>query len=532
MTRREPAPQLAALVKQFADPFAFLRELIQNALDAGSNEVDIDVDYDPERGVGTISVQDYGEGMDRQIVETRLTRMFSSAKDGDQTKIGRFGIGFISVFGLEPDLVCVDTARGGQALRVLCTPDLSYELLDLDQPLEGTRVRLIKGMRKTDFTAMRRKAKRALHRWCRFVEPVIRFEGKPVNEPLLELARCQVSLQEQGTRMVVGYVDHPSGSAGYYNRGLTLWQGRSSLVPHVAYRIDSEDLEHTVSRDRVLKDERYEALVQQARELALTQLPRRLFMQLEEQTPHGPDRRYFMRAATNFLGRELAAEQGTLPLDIAQRAVIPMLHEGPISLQHAQGLLEQGRLHVAAEASPVTQRLFGLGYRFAAASTADGSLGMLLTLARSRSVTDLDLRFASAQPVSATERRAAPARALQRNITQLLATADEGPAVEFGHLAYPGSEVETWVAILQAEAFGLTPLSRAALRTEAPTQGCIVLNVDHPMIQQLVELAAREPELAAYLTTKLAALHGRLDSSASVELARRGLEARWTRLQT
>ena len=55
MTRREPAPQLAALVKQFADPYACLRELIQNALDAGSNEVDIDVDYDPERGVGTIS---------------------------------------------------------------------------------------------------------------------------------------------------------------------------------------------------------------------------------------------------------------------------------------------------------------------------------------------------------------------------------------------------------------------------------------------------------------------------------------------
>lgn len=60
----------------------------------------------------------------------------------------------------------------------------------------------------------------------------------------------------------------------------------------------------------------------------------------------------------------------------------------------------------------------------------------------------------------------------------------------------------------------------------------LVLNVDHPMVAKLVVLAGREPELAGYLVVKLAALRGGLDHAFDAELARKGLEARWTRLQT
>ena len=91
----------------------------------------------------------------------------------------------------------------------------------------------------------------------------------------------------------------------------------------------------------------------------------------------------------------------------------------------------------------------------------------------------------------------------------------------------------SWLAIKQREPFGLTPLAQAPVDTRGDAaNGCtIVLNVDHPMIANLVVLAGREPELAAYVVVKLGALRRGLDHAFDVELARKGLEARWTRLQ-
>ncbi|MEM7354409.1 MAG: ATP-binding protein, partial [Acidobacteriota bacterium] len=99
----ETADALERLIHQFSDPLSFFRELIQNAIDAGTPEIDVAFSY--QQGVMTISVDDYGEGMDRRIIDTKLTRLFSSGKEDDFTKIGRFGIGFVSVFAIHPDAV-------------------------------------------------------------------------------------------------------------------------------------------------------------------------------------------------------------------------------------------------------------------------------------------------------------------------------------------------------------------------------------------------------------------------------------------
>ena len=135
---------LEGLVHQFADRWAFLRELVQNAIDAGTAEIDVRIDHDPTRGQMTIEVADHGEGMNREIIDTKLTRLFSSSKEGDYTKIGRFGIGFVSVFALDPDLVCVDTGRAGEWWRVLFRRDRTFERIRLHHPVEGTTVRLYK----------------------------------------------------------------------------------------------------------------------------------------------------------------------------------------------------------------------------------------------------------------------------------------------------------------------------------------------------------------------------------------------------
>lgn len=116
----EPEPlsvddALDRLVNQFSDAMAFFRELIQNAIDAGSDEVE--VDFEHRDGMLIVRVDDWGAGMSREIIESRLTRLFSSSKDGDRTKIGKFGIGFVSVFAPKPRAVLVQTGRGLEQLR-------------------------------------------------------------------------------------------------------------------------------------------------------------------------------------------------------------------------------------------------------------------------------------------------------------------------------------------------------------------------------------------------------------------------------
>ena len=66
------------------------------------------VDYDEESSGCFVTVKDTGEGMDSAIIETKLTRLFSSTKEDDFTKIGKFGIGFVSIFAIEPQLVVLE----------------------------------------------------------------------------------------------------------------------------------------------------------------------------------------------------------------------------------------------------------------------------------------------------------------------------------------------------------------------------------------------------------------------------------------
>ena len=103
------ADLLPDLIHQFSDPFAFYRELIQNSIDAGSARIEVRLRFTPgaTRGTATAVVQDWGEGMNRQVIDDYLLTKFRSSKENDLTKIGKFGIGFLSVFAPEPGAVVV-----------------------------------------------------------------------------------------------------------------------------------------------------------------------------------------------------------------------------------------------------------------------------------------------------------------------------------------------------------------------------------------------------------------------------------------
>jgi molecular chaperone HtpG len=293
MTGGPATDLLDELVHQFSDPFAFYRELIQNSIDSGSSRIEVVLGFQTgkDTGLATAAICDWGEGMNRKVIEDYLLTKFRSSKEHDLTKIGKFGIGFVSVFSSAPDAVVVDTGRDGEFWRVLFKQDKSYELLKLDQPVEGTRVTLHKRMTPSAFEEFSSKSLESVKRWCRHSEADIAFaaggadgsvagEPKSVNEPFVVDAPFQVEHREEGTLIVAGVARTHPATSGLYNRGLTLLETQEPFVPAIAIKIASRWLEHTLTRDNVRRDKNFEKAIAQARTLAkgalCEQLPEQL----------------------------------------------------------------------------------------------------------------------------------------------------------------------------------------------------------------------------------------------------------------
>ena len=163
---------VAHMVRQFADPFAFYRELVQNSIDAGATAIDVRIHWEPgddDRGVLRVTVGDDGCGMSLDIIERCLLVVFRSSKEGDKTKIGKFGVGFFSIFAVAPELVIVDTGRGEDGLRVRIAPDHSYEI-ERTAVRKGTAVTLLVAMERERVDPFVESSVAALEKWCPHVE--------------------------------------------------------------------------------------------------------------------------------------------------------------------------------------------------------------------------------------------------------------------------------------------------------------------------------------------------------------------------
>jgi hypothetical protein len=281
------------LVNQFARPLDFLRELVQNAIDAGSPRVEVWVQYVPPRtpgpGVLEIHVDDFGEGMDEGVIDNHLTRLFSSTKEDDLTKIGKFGIGFTSIFAIEPDAVLLRTSRHGESWELLFHPDRSFDKVRSDKLVDGTKITLFKRMPRGEVEPYVRDMRWILGWWCAHSDTPVTFwdrtheeqltaadsadpfaqfaEAGPgtgpetINQPML-LVDSPLSLvrEDAHVQAVVGY--DPAPRYGYYNGGLTLVNTRNRDVlglyerrlSHLSFKLKSNTLEHTLTRDNVLQD--------------------------------------------------------------------------------------------------------------------------------------------------------------------------------------------------------------------------------------------------------------------------------------
>ncbi len=524
---------LDRLVNQFADPMAFFRELVQNAIDAGSDEVEIRFAW--AKGTMVVHVDDWGAGMTREIIESRLTRLFSSSKDGDRTKIGKFGIGFVSVFAIEPQAVCIDTSREGEHWRVLFDDKRSFSLIRRSEPVEGTKISIFKPMSRSEFERFRGRAREVLAHWCKHLRGEVRLEGELINQPFDLDLPCKVARERDEEQIVVGHPLDWRSFAGFYNRGLTLLErseaepgssaSETSLLPGIAFKVSSAKLEHTLTRDDVIRERSFDAVMSQVRELAGVALSiavaERLGATIRALDPFTPEAitpeqlaelEYLWRCFHHHaIGRSFHASSFSQPMfrTVAGASVKP---SDLIGLRNAAVAIGQAP-------SPCAERLSEAG-TLVIWLPSNSEYGPKLLAWMTRSCTPI------AQWCTATPARDAGERERwQPLITGVEALLDAWGAklagVELGHLDSADPTIAQRLAISQRE-FG--EATRVAECGELDTRllaskRVVVLNADHPTIHDIAGLAQREPELAAYLATKAFLLGARLDAATDEALA-------------
>ncbi len=546
---------LDKLVNQFADPLSFLRELIQNALDAGSREVDVWVDFEAtegskgtpnDRGVMVIRVEDWGEGMTREIIEKKLTRLFSSAKDGDRTKIGKFGIGFVSVFALQPDAVVIDTSREGEHWRIVFDRERNYSLLEREDPVEGTKIKVLVNATRKRADDIRTRARDVVRYWCKHVRGEVGFQGEVVSEAFSLTEPCVAQRPGEETAIVVGHPrDEGRGIQGFYNRGLTLIEHRDAIIPGLAFKVSSVRLEHTLTRDNVIEDSGYRACLKQVHQLVAGPLCEQVFSMLEAHVTLGkhPElRAYLYRAAAWHIGNG-----HRLPDTVRSRTVYMQPSGAEVTLDQLQAAGKKKRLLFAGRQSPVTDAVEASGEVVLAlppptkvvegcpVEPDDAEAMVLLT---ALGVTGLagTLRWIPHEvcqpqpPDDNSEVR--DFNPLMRGVGELIREhGGKLSGVALAHFDYPESGISTMVAITQQTLGDVSPMS------EVKTLGMslfsrrrmLVLNADHPAVIRCMELAQHEPEFASYVLVKLFFLGDRLDPKVDATLAKHVMESRCQR---
>ncbi|GMU54621.1 MAG: hypothetical protein AMXMBFR33_37670 [Candidatus Xenobia bacterium] len=512
------------LVDQFSDPFTFYRELIQNAMDAGSNRVEVRVEYRPAEQRVVVDVVDFGEGMNQRIINTELTRLFSSSKENDLTKIGKFGIGFVSVFALNPEVVTVDTGRDGEYWRVVFQGGTNFECLKLDHPVEGTRVRLYKRLQADEFDHFLTKSRDTISFWCRFSDTEVLFNGLKLNEPLAVDSPCQVRHTRPGTELVVGVTSVKPPPFGMYNRGLTLKEAAQEFFPGVCFRIKSRYLEHTLTRDNVIVDENYHKALKILRECVRNHLPEEMFARIKSwlyDSASFDKLDELLGEAAPYLSnyREgMAKKFRTMPL-------FPTLHGAPLSLSQLRwASFFEGAVYLELEPNRVSSELARVGI-----PVLKGEVGSGIALA-AQAVTGRSPLVAShsvAVPIVRT--RQAARRELSRLGGAIKTILKRGKVsiqeVRLASFDYPGSVVEKLPALLQSgEGVPIRLFDRGILRSLRVKPGLLLLNESHPLVARALARAEHTPLLASFVLAKAALLNDGLSSETEASLVGQALK--------
>jgi transglutaminase-like putative cysteine protease len=133
------------------DPWIFVRELLQNARDAGATRVRFGVfDRESQGEEATVVCQDNGEGMTFDHARRYLFSLYASSKEGKKNQAGKFGVGFWSILRFEPTMIIIRSRpRQGAAWGVSLDGKLEQALAVDPPPEPGTEIILRRPRRAT-----------------------------------------------------------------------------------------------------------------------------------------------------------------------------------------------------------------------------------------------------------------------------------------------------------------------------------------------------------------------------------------------
>lgn len=515
------------LVKQFADPYAFLRELIQNAIDAGSPAVEVRIAFDDGAGATRVAVRDDGEGMTREVVEDQLLVLFRSTKERDPSKIGKFGIGFSSVLAPGPRVVVITTARDGRRLIVHLRADLAYELFDGGPATRaGTTVELELPMRADEVEPFVRGSRAALERWCRHASVPIHLHAPGGDAPVridrpLDLEDAIVAVTATGDggalHAVVGITAAGTPCAGFFNHGLMLHETAEDLAGRLAFKVQDARLGHTLSRDNVRRDGAFRRAVGFVRDLAERELPAAAARAIRAAAESGDRRAY----------RDLVDAIALARVDVSWRDwVFPLL--APVGDRRAIGAgeLDRRRPWGGRARTRLTAALDGAGVPL-----VDLGAGASTWLAdQVRAITgvelvDVERELTLVEPVALTPTD----ELLLRHLGELLDVAHRAPrgivlaelAGESRELVVAGGRGDATLALGRTESDPWVLDRKRAHRNplgllRRPT---LVLRANHPVVVATRRRAVDDPATAASLLARVLLVRiGALDPGGSAAL--------------
>ena len=251
---------LEALTEQFPEPLLCVRELVQNAADAGAQRIEVDVSYDASRQLFRIAVRDDGRGMSEPEVEGYLTIGFSEKDPGRQR--GRFGVGKLSPYALDIVRMVVETCDGQVAHRLTFNGDGSGQLARVDLRPRGTVVRVYKETSRTEAEQLTQRTFALVEERCGSIGIPLFVNGQRVNREIGLPTPYAWSFTAEGGVGVIGLCAEPIQEL--MGGGIVLETGAPILGEEISYVLDSPRLAPTLSRNAVRRDQAFDQLLRAA----------------------------------------------------------------------------------------------------------------------------------------------------------------------------------------------------------------------------------------------------------------------------
>lgn len=251
---------LEALTEQFPEPLLCVRELVQNAADAGAHRIEVETSYDSRRGMFRLQVLDDGRGMNAAEVEGYLTIGFSEKEAGKER--GRFGVGKLSPYALDIVRMVVETSDGQISHRITFNRDGSGQIAKPETRARGTVVRVYKSCARGEAEKLTARCFELVAERCGSINIPLFVNGERVNRLAGLPTPYAWSFHSSDGDGVLGITAEPVREL--MGGGIVLETGAPILGEDVSYILDSPRLSPTLSRNAVRRDHAFDAILRAA----------------------------------------------------------------------------------------------------------------------------------------------------------------------------------------------------------------------------------------------------------------------------